>query len=233
MKNTIRHIFFDLDNTLWDHRKNAELTLNDLFARKGIQETHNILFEEFHNKYDKVNEDLWVKIRDGLIDKDFLRKHRFYDTFLHFGVDDEPLAAYFEKHFLDEIINFNELLDGTFEILEYLKQKGYLLHVVSNGFHEVTHRKVEMSGLGKFFETIVSADDAKAMKPDERVFRYALELANAEKDESIFVGDDWVADVKGAQNFGMDVIFFDVLQENRTEEGLKTVQFLKDLRKYL
>lgn len=233
MKNTIRHIFFDLDNTLWDHRKNAELTLNELFERKGIQESYNILFDEFHSKYDEINEDLWVKIRDGLIDKDFLRKHRFYDTFMHFGVDDEQLAAYFEKHFLDEIIQYNELIEGTIEILDYLKKKGYVLHVVSNGFHEVTRRKVEMSGMDKYFETIVSADDAKAMKPDERIFQYALDLANAQKEESIFIGDDWVADVKGSQRFGLDVIYFDVLRKNKTEEGLKTIQYLKEIKNYL
>ena len=233
MKNTIRHIFFDLDNTLWDHRKNAELTLNELFERKGIQESYNILFDEFHSKYDEINEDLWVKIRDGLIDKDFLRKHRFYDTFMHFGVDDEQLAAYFEKHFLDEIIHYNELIEGTIEILDYLKEKGYVLHVVSNGFHEVTRRKVEMSGMDKYFETIVSADDAKAMKPDERIFQYALDLANAQKEESIFIGDDWVADVKGSQRFGLDVIYFDVLRKNKTEEGLKTIQYLKEIKNYL
>ncbi len=233
MKNTIRHIFFDLDNTLWDHRKNAELTLNELFERKGIQESYNILFDEFHSKYDEINEDLWVKIRDGLIDKDFLRKHRFYDTFMHFGVDDEQLAAYFEKHFLDEIIQYNELIEGTIEILDYLKEKGYVLHVVSNGFHEVTRRKVEMSGMDIYFETIVSADDAKAMKPDERIFQYALDLANAQKEESIFIGDDWVADVKGSQRFGLDVIYFDVLRKNKTEEGLKTIQYLKEIKNYL
>ena len=232
MKN-IRHIFFDLDNTLWDHRKNAILTLNELFERKQINEKYNILFKEFYAKYNEINEDLWIKIRDGIIDKDFLRKHRFYDTFLHFGIDDEHLADYFEKHFLDEIINYNELIDGTLEILEYLKSKDYQLHVVSNGFHEVTNRKVEKSGLKKYFETVVSAEDANAMKPNEKIFEFSLNLANAIKSESIFIGDDWIADVKGAQNFGMEVIFFDVLKENKTENDLKVIQNLEEIRNFL
>ena len=232
MKN-IRHIFFDLDNTLWDHRKNAILTLNELFQRKEINEKYNLLFDEFHAKYNEINEDLWMKIRDGIIDKDFLRKHRFYDTFLHFDIDNEELADYFEKHFLDEIINYNELIDGTLEILDYLKSKNYHLHVVSNGFHEVTNRKVEKSGLKKYFETVTSAEDAHAMKPDERIFEYSLNLANAKKSESIFIGDDWIADVKGAQNFGIDVIFFDALLENKTEECLKVVQNLEEIKNFL
>lgn len=229
----IRHIFFDLDNTLWDHRKNALLTLNDLFERKKISERHHIIFEEFHQKYDEINEALWVKIRDGIIDKNFLRKHRFYDTFLHFGVDDEHLANYFEKHFLDEIINYNELVPGALGILEYLKSKKYQLHVVSNGFHEVTNRKVEKSGLKFFLKTIISAEDARAMKPNPKIFEYSLHLVNAEKSESIFIGDDWIADVKGAQNFGLDVIFFDALRENISENGLKIIQRLEEINKFL
>ena len=60
-----------------------------------------------------------------------------------------------------------------------------------------------------------------------------MKKANAEKSESILIGDDWIADVKGAQNFGMDVIFFDALSENKTEEGLITVQKLEEIRNYL
>ena len=204
-----------------------------LFEKYQIQEKFQIKFEDFHTKYDKINEHLWELIRDEKIDKEYLRKHRFYDTFLHFGIDNEELAQYFEKHFLDEIINFNELIPQTIEVLEYLKEKGYQLHVVSNGFHEVTNRKVEKSGLKKYFETVTSAEDAHAMKPDERIFEYSLNLANAEKAESIFIGDDWVADVKGAQNFGLDIIFFDALKENKSEEGLKTIQNLEEIKNYL
>ncbi len=229
----IRHIFFDLDNTLWDHRKNALLTLQQLFDRKEISQKFDILFDDFHTKYDEINEDLWIKIRDGIINKDFLRKHRFYDTFLYFGVDDEQLADYFEKHFLDEIIDFNELIPGTYEILDYLKEQGYHLHVVSNGFYEVTNRKVEKSGLQKYFETVVSAEEAKAMKPDPKIFEFALQLANAQKSESIFIGDDWIADVKGAQNFGMEVIFYDALQKFPQENGLKMVQNLEEIKAFL
>ena len=148
MKN-IRHIFFDLDNTLWDHRKNAKLTLEKLFEKYQIQEKFQIKFEDFHTKYDKINEHLWELIRDEKIDKEYLRKHRFYDTFLHFDVDNFELAQIFEHQFLDEIIAYNELIEGSIEILEYLKSKNYTIHIISNGFHEVTHRKIDGSGIRK------------------------------------------------------------------------------------
>jgi Predicted hydrolase (HAD superfamily) len=122
MKN-IRHIFFDLDNTLWDHRKNAYLTLKEIYKRENVQEKYNLDFEDFHREYFTINERLWAQIRDGEIDKDYLRKHRFYDSFLFFGIDDFDLAQVFEQNFLDEILNYNDLVEGAFELLEYLSEK--------------------------------------------------------------------------------------------------------------
>jgi putative hydrolase of the HAD superfamily len=232
MKN-IRHIFFDLDNTLWDHRKNAKLTLEGLFSKYKIQEKHQLSFDDFHYKYDEINERLWELIRDGEIDKEYLRKHRFYDTFLHFGIDDFELAQVFEHQFLDEIIAYNELIDGALDILEYLKTKEYQIHIISNGFHEVTHRKIDGSGIRQYVETVTSADEVKVRKPNPKIFEFALNKANAERKESVLIGDDWIADVKGAQNFGMKAVFFDVLKDNRTEEGLTSIQDLNEIRTFL
>lgn len=229
----IQHIFFDLDNTLWDHRRNAYLTIKSLFEKEEISLKYNIEFEQFHAVYHKINEKLWEDIRDGIIDKEYLRKHRFYDTFKYFNVDDEKLSMYFEEHFLDKILNHNELVEGAEYILEYLKTKDYTLHIISNGFKEVTERKCILSGIAQYFQTITSADSVGVRKPKPEIFEYSLKLAGASKEESLFIGDDWIADVIGAQNFGMDVIFFDVLHENREEQGLKVIKHLLQLKEYL
>jgi len=229
----IQHIFFDLDNTLWDHRKNAYLTIKSLFEKQEITLKYNIDFEEFHSVYHEINERLWENIRDGIIDKEYLRKHRFYDTFKHFDVDDEELSMFFEEHFLDKILNHNELVEGAEYILEYLKAKNYTLHIISNGFKEVTERKCILSGIDKYFQTITSADSVGIRKPKPEIFEYSLGLSDAKKDNSILIGDDWIADVVGAQNFGMDVIFFDVFNENKQEEGLKSIKHLLQIKEYL
>lgn len=231
--NNMRHIFFDLDNTLWDHRKNAYLTIEELFNQQKITEKYGIDFESFHQVYHDINERLWEQIRDGEIDKDYLRKHRFYDSFLSFGIDDAQLSDYFEHHFLDEILNYNELVDGAIDLLDYLRNKGYIMHIISNGFQEVTERKCILSGISDYFETITSADSIGLRKPRPEIFDYSLNLAKAAKEESIMIGDDWIADVKGAQNFGMDVIFFDVYHDNPQEAGLKVVRHLSEIKNYL
>ncbi|SHL16445.1 YjjG family noncanonical pyrimidine nucleotidase [Chryseobacterium polytrichastri] len=229
----IQHIFFDLDNTLWDHRKNAYLTIKTLFETKEISLQYNIDFEDFHAVYHEINEKLWEDIRDGLIGKEYLREHRFYDTFKHFGVENKELSLYFEEHFLDKILNHNELVEGAEEILEYLKSKHYTLHIISNGFKEVTERKCILSGIAHYFHTITSADSVGVRKPNPEIFEYSLSLSNAQKEESILIGDDWIADVVGSQNFGIDVIFFDVYKENKQEEGLKSITHLLQIKDFL
>ncbi|MGS0748408.1 YjjG family noncanonical pyrimidine nucleotidase [Halpernia sp. GG3] len=229
----IEHIFFDLDNTLWDHRKNARLTLDILFKRYEVEEVHHINFEDFHTAYDIVNEDLWAKIRDEKIDKEHLQKHRFYDTFLRFNIDDFELSQKFEHHFLDEIIAFNEVVPGTFEILDYLKNKNYPLHIITNGFHEVTHRKIDGAKLTHYFETVTSADEVDVRKPNPKIFDYALNLANAKREESILIGDDWIADFQGGKNYGLDVIFFDVFKEKSDLKDIKRIENLIEIKDYL
>ncbi len=229
----IQHIFFDLDNTLWDHRRNAYLTIQELFNKYSIQEKFRIDFEEFHRIYHDINEKLWEQIRDGEINKEYLRKHRFYDTFLHFGVDDEILSMEFENHFLDQILSFNYLVDGAEDLLKYLQDKNYKMHIISNGFQEVTERKCILSGIAPFFETITSADSIGVRKPDEKIFEYSVNLANTSKNNSILIGDDWIADVQGAQNFGMEVIFFNALQEDVTHNNLKVIHNLQEVKEYL
>lgn len=229
----VRHIFFDLDNTLWDHRRNAYLTIKELFEQQQIAEIYHIDFESFHDAYHEINEKLWEQMRDGEIDKDYLRKHRFFDTFLKFQVDDQDLADYFEHHFLDEILKYNELVPGAADLLDYLQDKDYKMHIISNGFQEVTERKCVLSGIADYFETITSADSVGIRKPRPEIFQYSLDLAKAEKNESLMIGDDWIADVKGAQRFGIDVIFFDVYNDNPREQNLKVIKHLSEIKQYV
>ncbi len=229
----IQHIFFDLDNTLWDHRKNAYFTLEEIYRREELYEKYNLGFEEFHKEYFTINERLWEQIRDGEIDKEYLRKHRFYDSFLFFGIDDFELSQTFEHNFLDEILNYNDLVEGAFELLEYLSEKGYQLHILSNGFKEVTHKKCELSGIKNYFQTITSADEINIRKPKPEIYKYALEKANAKKEESVMIGDDWIADIEGAKSFGLQVIFFDVFNDNFEADDVKVVKKLEEIKAVL
>lgn len=225
----LQHIFFDLDNTLWDHRRNARLTLQDLFAEERMTEKFGLDFEDFHREYFTINESLWAQLRDGEITKDQLRERRFYQSLLFFDIDDRALANRLEANFLDEILRYNHLLPGTVALLEDLKSKGYTLHILSNGFAEVTQRKTVLSGIRDYFATVTSADEINVRKPAPEIFDLALQKAGAKKENSLMIGDDWVADVEGALAYGMPAIFLDVFRDGYQANGVTIIQQLAEI----
>lgn len=228
----IRHIFFDLDNTLWDHHKNAKLTLEELFSEENITEKYALSFESFYPVYYRINEELWDQLRDGAIDKAFLRKHRFYNVFLALGIDDFILSQRLEKHFLERILSHNHLLPSAIETLSYLKGKGYFLHILTNGFSEVTYRKIELSGIEKYFDTITCADEIEIRKPSGEIFDWAFQKAKSSKKEAVMIGDDWIADVEGAKSFGIEWVYF-CPQSPAINDTPQTIKNLLDLKKIL
>ncbi len=230
--NNIKHIFFDLDNTLWDFRKNAQLALAELYKKYEVEKRYGFTFDEFHPYYHESNEGLWALIRDKKITKEELRARRFKDAFDNLGIQDDELAKIFEEEYMETITNYNEVVDGAMELLAYLKPK-YSLHIITNGFIEVSKRKIETSDLHGYFETVTYADEIKILKPDPRIFTLAMEKSGAEKNESIYIGDDWIADALGAKEFGMDSIFFDRLDDNFSVENIPTIKHLDEVRTYL
>lgn len=232
MKN-IRHLFFDLDNTLWDYRRNAKIILAKLFEEFQIQEKYAFTFNEFYPFYYESNESLWADLRDQKVTKEELRIRRFPEAFNNLGISDPDFALDFEERFVNEVTDSNYMVEGTEELLEYLKGK-YTLHILSNGFEQVTHRKIENSIIREYVKTITTAESAGAPKPDPIAFQTALDKAGAGKEESIYIGDDWIADMVGATRFGMKAIFFNPLNENHMWiEEVPIVEKLIDLKNYL
>ena len=93
------------------------------------------------------------------------------------------------------------------ETLDYLSAK-YPLTLVSNGFTEVQFRKLRSSGIEHYFSHIVLSEFANALKPDKKIFDYALQLNGAKPDETVMIGDNYETDIIGAQNAGIDQIYF-------------------------
>ena len=230
--NTIKHVFFDLDNTLWDFRKNAKFALEKLYIKYDVESRYGFNFEEFHPHYHESNEGLWALIRDKKITKEELRARRFKEAFDNLGINNDELAKIFEDEYMETITNYNEVVDGAMELLDYLKPN-YKLHIITNGFIEVSKRKIESSDLNGYFETVTYADEIEILKPDPRIYNLAMEKSGAKKDESIYIGDDWIADAVGANAFGMSAIFFDRLDDNFGMENVPTIKHLDEVRNYL
>ncbi|WP_410221826.1 YjjG family noncanonical pyrimidine nucleotidase [Pedobacter sp.] len=207
MENTIKHIFFDLDHTIWDFDRNAQEALLELYDKYDLNSLGVSSAQQFIELYTVNNHALWALYHNGKIDKETLREQRFKKTFLELGIKPELIPNEFEQDYVRISPYKTNLFDGAPKVLNYLQRK-YQLHIISNGFKETTLTKMSVSKLNPYFKNVIISEDVGVNKPDKAIFEYALNKASAFKHESIMIGDSLEADIRGAQDFGIKAIFF-------------------------
>lgn len=201
-----RHLFFDLDHTLWDFDANARETLEQLHRDLKLVERGVYDFDLFYHNYLGHNERLWERYRKGQIRQDELRLKRMMLTLLDFKVADEALTREMSDIFLQLLPTRTRLFPHTIEILDYLTGKGYGLHLITNGFEATQHSKLASCGLRDYFREVVTSEGSHSLKPEKEIFEYALQKAGAAVEESIMIGDSLEVDIAGAMNVGMDTV---------------------------
>ena len=157
-------LFFDLDRTLWDFDTNSAESLTELIEEFDLLPLVGS-YDDFHRAYRKNNERLWADYRDGNISKPVLSWTRFSNTFQDFGMENEELARVFGHLYLEKSQRKRRMMPGTIEVLTYLKPS-YRLFLVTNGFEEVQKQKVANCQLDRFFEGMITSEEAGVQKPD-------------------------------------------------------------------
>ena len=216
MKN-IKHIFFDLDHTLWNFEKNSSLTFKFLLNKYNI----DIDLKDFLKIYMPINFSLWNLYRDDKITKQYLRHNRLKSTFEKLNISIKPsviddISDDYVKHLPDN----NFLLPNAISVLDYLFQK-YTLHIITNGFTEVQNTKISNSNLNKYFSCIIDSETVGVKKPYSKIFNYAYNISKAAyKNECLMIGDNYQADVMGALNYGFKAIHLNSNNESYHENSL-------------
>lgn len=222
----ITDIFFDLDHTLWDFDANSILAFDKIF-----QKNHpTIDINKFIEIYAPINQACWKLYQRDEITHEELRYQRLKQTFdvLNYSIPDNEINSISVDYILFLPEN-NQLFDGTIAVLEYLFPK-YNLHIITNGFAEVQFKKIKNSGLDKYFKTITNSEMAGVKKPNPIIYSYALQQANAQKENAIMIGDCIDADVKGAIDFGIDAIYFNPDKKD-VSLNVQTIAHLFELKK--
>ena len=208
--NKIKHVFFDLDHTLWDFDKNSGLTFEKIFNLNNI----DAKLDDFLTVYEPINLNYWKLYREEKVTKSALRYGRLKEAFdtLNIKIEDD-MIYHLSEEYIQHLASFNNLFEGTFEVLEYLQNK-YELHIITNGFEEAQERKMSTSNIRNYFKTVTNSEMVGVKKPNPIIFNYALQRASAKANESIMIGDSVEADIEGAHNIGMDTLHFDYKDQN-------------------
>jgi putative hydrolase of the HAD superfamily len=227
-----KHIFFDLDRTLWDFDAAAEVAFERIYEQYHLQDLGIPSAHEFHEVYHPLNERLWELYREDKITKDYLNRTRFVLPLEHYGIHDTALADHLSEDYVYWSPRIVRLIPGTMELLNYLKPK-YHLHLITNGFQEVQHTKLSGSGLEPYFETLTVSEEVGVKKPNPEIFHYALAKAHAKAEESIVIGDEMAVDIDGARAAGIDQIFFNASGKEIAGERTFEVRSLEEITKIL
>ena len=224
----VKDVFFDLDHTLWDFDKNSMLAFKRVFKKFKI----NIEFDAFLKIYEPINLEYWKKYREDKVSKENLRRGRLIDSFNFFDLiyTTEKIDKIADAY-IQELPNDNHLFEGALEILDYLTLK-YKLHIITNGFEEVQYKKLKNSGIVHFFSTVTTSEEVGVKKPNSKVFLTALKKANSIPEESVMIGDSLEADILGANNIGMQTIFYNYRNESISKE-IKSIDSLIEIKNYL
>jgi putative hydrolase of the HAD superfamily len=225
-----RHIFFDLDHTLWDFEANSKATLQQLFTEFDLPGKGITSFDTFHEIYSVHNDKMWSNFRKGHIDRETLRWKRMWLTLVDFKIANEPLALELSKRYLELLPTQREVFPYTNEILDYCQSKGYGIHLITNGFEETQKQKMEHCGIGHYFGEVITSEKAMSLKPRKEIFDYALNVTGAEAATSIMIGDALDIDILGARNAGMDQVFFNPFKTPHKDSPTYEISCLSELK---
>jgi len=200
------HLFFDLDNTLWDFNANSYDALYDAMKKMDILPKIGD-YDRYFSVYHDVNERLWALYRDNKMTKNVLRGLRFEESLELNGTPMPGIGDAINEAYLTEMPKQLRLVPGAITVLDYLHHK-YRMAVITNGFREVQVEKLDQSGLRKYFDKMIISEEVGAQKPHRMIFEHAVKSMNAPKKKSLMIGDSWEADIIGARQFGMDQIYF-------------------------
>jgi putative hydrolase of the HAD superfamily len=228
-----KDLFFDLDHTLWDFETNSKETIQELYTTHRLADLGIVDFDGFYSTYSAHNHRLWDRYTKGFIKQEELRWKRVYLSLLDFKVANEALAKEMSLAYLEILPNKKHLFPYTIEILEYLKQKEYKMHLITNGFESVQFKKIKNSGLQDYFIEVITSEASNSLKPQKEIFEYALKNAKASVNKSIMIGDNEFADIQGGINMGMDTVFVNHIQAIPTIPATYTITHLKELETIL
>ena len=204
-----KDLFIDFDDTLYDTHGNAVIALRETFETFHLDRYFPDA-QVFYDAYWLANIDLWSRYAKGEITRDYLIVERFRRPLSEGqGLEvTESLCLQIGDCFLDFCSSKPGVIEGAHELMDYLKSRGYRMHMASNGFHEVQYKKLDACGLRRYFDTIILSENAGANKPSAAFFHYALSQSGASRQSSLMIGDNLQTDILGALDFGLDAMLF-------------------------
>lgn len=218
----ITFIYFDLDDTLIDHKNAQYRALVDVWTQ--YEPLQKIAPDLFVTVYSETNNRLWDAYRMQEIDKNTLRRRRFEYTLnkLQLGmldwreVEDIYLGCY-QRHWT--------WIDDAREGFIMLSKK-YPVGVMTNGFMDTQKQKFDYFSLHRYSQHLIISEETGYLKPDPRIFEYSAKQAGREPEQLLYVGDSHASDILGGSQSGWKTAWYN-RNENEPSSRIADLTFCK------
>lgn len=200
----MRAVLFDLDDTLFDHRRSARAALTEVHRAHG----RDTAYDEFERAHTRYLEEMHLEVLAGRIGLEQARRERFRRVFAALGVElgdrdvELTAAAYRDGYKLAR-----RALAGAAELLEAVRRHARVA-IVTNNLLEEQQDKLQYCALAPLVDVLIASEDVGVSKPDPGIFQIALDRVGATADEAVMVGDSWANDVVGATRAGIRAVWF-------------------------
>ena len=196
-----KFLIFDLDDTLLDFGKAEKNALNEFFTYLNVDD-----IDLYYQTYLKINTEMWKKLEREEITRDELTNTRFSKTFQTFGkiVDGRDYAMKYRDFIGKQGIS----IKGADEFLEKISKK-FEIYVATNGLFEIQKNRLKNSSISKYFKNVFISEVIGYLKPKKEFFEYLEKnIEGFEKKKALMIGDNILADIYGAKQFGIDTVWF-------------------------
>ena len=220
-------LFLDLDNTLLDFNKAEEVAVKRVLGEFSLPCDDTAV-----KIYSEINRSYWERFERGEIPKSDIFEGRFITFTKHYEV--VANTAEISKKYCEYLSEGYFTVDGTFEILDYLKEKGYKLYATTNGFSFTQHRRVKESGLLPYFDAVFVSEDINHQKPEKEYFDCVIEkISEKNREKMLIIGDSQSSDILGGINSSIDTCWFNPKKASPKYDSKYEIHTLEELKNLL
>lgn len=197
-----KYIFLDLDGTIFDFLYAERVSLIGMLEELGVSYD-----EDTPRLYSEINDKHWKALEVGKITRDEVLTHRFTELFEVLKTDASPLDA--RRIYERRLSLCYYYIDGAKELLDELIKSDFKLYLASNGTDSVQTKRIEVSGIGKYFDDIFISERIGHNKPSVLYFDECFRrIENFDKSLAVIVGDSLSSDILGGKNAGITTIWY-------------------------
>ena len=234
MKDLIKVVFIDIDNTLLSFTGYVKEAMREGFSYFGLKPYKEDMFPVF----ERINNSLWRQLEQGSLTFEELVKCRWDLIFKELDIEFD--GKVFEEYFLERLFYSAVPEEGAEDLLEYLSRK-YTLCVASNGPYEQQMNRLRVGKMADYFDYFFISSQIGAQKPSGEFFDRCFSILREDRfpglapEDVMIIGDSISSDISGGIDYGMHTCLYqkDIMPERNDSGADYVVVSLSEIKRIL